>query len=123
MTSAEYEEGIDVVEAKLIKTILAGKENGKLVAIGECGLDYDRLHFCTKDLQTTGFRHQITLAGMSICMYMYVCVYVFIWMYACMYVCMLYEYLSLLFTSFSLLFHFTFTSISLREVQVAHVPT
>ena len=88
MTSAEYEEGIDVVEAKLIKTILAGKENGKLVAIGECGLDYDRLHFCTKDLQTTGFRHQIALAGMSICMYMYVCVYVFICMYACMYVCM-----------------------------------
>ena len=119
MTSAEYEEGIDVVEAKLIKTILAGKENGKLVAIGECGLDYDRLHFCTKDLQTTGFRHQIALAGMSICMYMYVCVYVFICMYACMYVCMyvcLYEYLSLH-------FNFTFTSISLREVQVAHVPT
>ncbi|KAE9408269.1 Mg-dependent DNase [Gymnopus androsaceus JB14] len=45
---------------KLVASNLQGK--GRVVAIGECGLDYDRTHFATPEVQKKHFRSQLYLA-------------------------------------------------------------
>ena len=53
---------ITLLMTDLSDIIEHGIRTGKVIAIGECGLDYDRLHFCGKELQMVGFRAQMTLA-------------------------------------------------------------
>lgn len=48
--------GTDYLD-ELKKVIRSGPT--KVVAIGECGLDYDRLQFCPKDVQKKYNRHLI----------------------------------------------------------------
>lgn len=45
---------------ELLSVISAGKH--KVIAIGECGLDYDRTHFCSEEEQRPGFIAQFSLA-------------------------------------------------------------
>ncbi|KAI0756797.1 Mg-dependent DNase [Daedaleopsis nitida] len=45
---------------KLIAAHMIGK--GRVVAVGECGLDYDRTHFAPAEVQRRHFRSQLTLA-------------------------------------------------------------
>eukprot|EP01036_Dinobryon_divergens_P034786 gene34786-44991_t len=46
---------------QLSRIIEDGVSDGTVVAIGECGLDYDRLFFCAKDIQIEGFQKQLDL--------------------------------------------------------------
>jgi TatD DNase family protein len=45
----EFDENPTTYLTELKKTIESGSK--KVVAVGECGLDYDRIQFCSKDIQ------------------------------------------------------------------------
>lgn len=53
----------ETIMSGLRQCITDGKSDHKVVAIGECGLDYDRLHFCSKEAQLIGFDLQLDLAA------------------------------------------------------------
>ena len=53
----------DEIRRELCELIEVNMERGIVSAIGECGLDYDRLQFCTKEHQQIGFLEQMKLSA------------------------------------------------------------
>lgn len=52
----------NLISDEINEMIHIAKEKKFIVAIGECGLDYDRLEYCDKETQRIGFLAQLNLA-------------------------------------------------------------
>ncbi|CAK4084658.1 unnamed protein product [Aphanomyces euteiches] len=61
----EFDDDPDKYMQDLHDVIQDGKSDGKVVAVGEFGLDYDRLEFCDQKTQQTYFALQFELARTS----------------------------------------------------------
>lgn len=59
---ASYDGGPEVYVEELERVIRDGMTDGKVVAIGECGLDYDRTEFCDIEIQKICFREHFKLS-------------------------------------------------------------
>ena len=58
----EHPGGGDALLTELENDATEGKANGTVVAFGEIGLDFDRLHYCNRETQEKWFRKQLHLA-------------------------------------------------------------
>eukprot|EP00466_Bigelowiella_natans_P002933 jgi/Bigna1/57378/fgenesh1_pm.11_\ len=59
----ELEDGGEDYLRELLSVAIEGSSTGHIVAIGECGLDYDRLKFCPKEVQKRWFERHFELAN------------------------------------------------------------
>jgi TatD DNase family protein len=58
----ELEDGGSKYFQELLEEALLGSKEGRVVAVGECGLDYDRLEFCSKEIQLKQFQQHFEIA-------------------------------------------------------------
>lgn len=60
--ATEFSEGESSIIERIDSILEEGVRDGIVVAVGECGLDYDRFQYCGKELQLIAFQAQLPLA-------------------------------------------------------------